>query len=104
MSRTSKAPPSPRASELSLPTIQEEPMTFSVVVPEGFGPGSKLQQEMPNGQDLDLTVPEGVPPGSVLTLTLDPATGGWRCVAEPPAGAAPSPPEATLDSPLSVSV
>merc|ERR1719482_1168373 len=53
------------------------------MVPEGAVPGTKLQCSAPDGQELRLTVPDGVPPGSVMTLTQDPITKGWKCMAEP---------------------
>lgn len=62
---------------------QQEPLTVSLVVPEGVGPGMKLQYDAPDGQELRLTVPDGVPPGSVMTLTQDPVTKQWKCMAEP---------------------
>mmetsp|Transcript_15560 Transcript_15560/g.34632 ORF Transcript_15560/g.34632 Transcript_15560/m.34632 type:complete len:548 (-) Transcript_15560:58-1701(-) len=78
--------------------VVEEPVRVSMVVPEGAMPGTKLQYSAPDGQELRLTVPEGVPPGSVMTLTQDPVTGQWKCMAEPvedpedAQAAAPAPP------------
>lgn len=64
-------------------TLREEPFTISMTVPEGAAPGTKLQCSAPDGQELRLTVPDGVPPGSVMTLTRDPVSKGWKCMAEP---------------------
>lgn len=69
---------------------EEEPQIVSMVVPEGATPGTKLQYAAPDGQELRLTVPEGVPPGSIMTLTQDPVSKQWKCMAEP--GEAQSPP------------
>jgi len=69
----------------------------SMVVPDGAAPGTKLTYVAPDGQELRLTVPEGVPPGSVMTLTQDPSTKQWKCMAEPaepPGGAGEIPPQA----------
>jgi hypothetical protein len=82
------------------PVYEAEPMQVKLQVPEGAGPGYKLQYVAPDGQELRLTVPEGVPPGSIMTLTQDPATKQWKCMAEPadqppsPAPAAYEPPQA----------
>lgn len=72
-------------NEASVETVEcrEEPLTVTMAVPEGAGPGTKLQYKAPDGQELRLTVPEGVPPGSVLTLKQDPRTKAWKCMAEP---------------------
>eukprot|EP00443_Scrippsiella_acuminata_P088332 CAMPEP_0115448830 /NCGR_PEP_ID=MMETSP0271-20121206/40688_1 /TAXON_ID=71861 /ORGANISM="Scrippsiella trochoidea, Strain CCMP3099" /LENGTH=156 /DNA_ID=CAMNT_0002874953 /DNA_START=122 /DNA_END=588 /DNA_ORIENTATION=- len=67
------------------------PASFTVVVPEDAVPGAPLKHTTPDGKELDLVVPAGVPPGSVLTLTQDPATGGWSCTAEPSSPSRPSP-------------
>jgi len=56
---------------------------LSLTVPRGAGPGAKLRCAAPDGQELRLTVPAGVPPGSLMTLTQDPVTRRWTCVAEP---------------------
>lgn len=63
--------------------LREEPLTMTMDVPLGATPGTKLQCNAPDGQELRLTVPEGVPPGSVMTLTQDPLTRQWKCMAEP---------------------
>eukprot|EP00927_Polykrikos_kofoidii_P008288 TRINITY_DN13433_c0_g4_i1.p1 TRINITY_DN13433_c0_g4~~TRINITY_DN13433_c0_g4_i1.p1 ORF type:complete len:583 (+),score=133.73 TRINITY_DN13433_c0_g4_i1:141-1889(+) len=60
-----------------------EEQRVSMVVPEGALPGTKLNCSAPDGQELRLTVPEGVPPGSIMTLTQDPVTKQWKCMAEP---------------------
>jgi len=57
------------------------PVSFSVTVPATAAPGSSLPFKTPDGRELDIVVPPGVSPGSVLTLTEDPVTGGWSCVA-----------------------
>jgi len=62
---------------------EEEPLIVELVVPDDAPPGTKLEYIAPDGQELRLTVPDGVPPGSIMTLTQDPATGAWRCMAEP---------------------
>lgn len=62
----------------------EDLLNMTVVVPEGAQPGMKLCCMAPDGQKLRLTVPEGVPPGSIMSLTQDPATKQWKCMAEPP--------------------
>jgi len=67
-----------------------------MVVPEGAVPGTKLQYAAPDGQELRLTVPDGVPPGSVMTLTQDPVSKQWRCMAEP---ADPEPAPAPVPQP-----
>jgi len=59
-------------------------MRFTMVVPDNAPSGTKLHCQAPDGQELRLTVPEGVPPGSVMTLTLEPGTKSWKCMAEPP--------------------
>jgi len=66
--------------------VEEEPVKVSMVVPEGAAPGMKLTYSAPDGQELRLTVPDGVPAGSVMTLTQDPVTKAWRCMAEPADG------------------
>jgi len=76
----------------AVPAMEEEPMTVTLVVPEGATPGTKLQHTAPDGQELRLTVPDGVPAGSVMTLTQDPVTKGWKCMAEPSEPAAPPAP------------
>jgi len=75
---------------------ENEPNTETFVVPEGATPGTKLMYNAPDGQELRLTVPDGVPPGSVMTLTQDPVTKQWKCMAEPPElpAADPEPPQA----------
>eukprot|EP00931_Biecheleriopsis_adriatica_P078576 TRINITY_DN5200_c0_g1_i2.p1 TRINITY_DN5200_c0_g1~~TRINITY_DN5200_c0_g1_i2.p1 ORF type:complete len:531 (-),score=104.09 TRINITY_DN5200_c0_g1_i2:108-1700(-) len=80
--------PAPEAAPLE---VEQEVITLRV--PEGALPGSKLQYKAPDGQELRLTVPEGVPPGSVMTLTQDPDTKQWKCMADP-ADAEPEPPAA----------
>merc|ERR1719410_2284369 len=67
--------------------VHEEPLKVSMVVPEGALPGTKLQYAAPDGQELRLTVPDGVPPGSLMTLTQDPVTKQWKCMAERVVGA-----------------
>jgi len=61
----------------------EEPPVIELYVPDDALPGTKLEWIAPDGQELRLTVPEGVPPGSLMTLSQDPATGKWKCMAEP---------------------
>jgi len=61
----------------------EEPMTFTIVVPQGMSPGMKLHHTAPDGQDLRLSIPENVSPGSLLTLMQDPVNKTWSCSAEP---------------------
>eukprot|EP00747_Dinoflagellata_sp_TGD_P103014 gnl/TRDRNA2_/TRDRNA2_168831_c2_seq2.p1 gnl/TRDRNA2_/TRDRNA2_168831_c2~~gnl/TRDRNA2_/TRDRNA2_168831_c2_seq2.p1 ORF type:complete len:402 (+),score=68.89 gnl/TRDRNA2_/TRDRNA2_168831_c2_seq2:79-1284(+) len=73
---------------------QEQKMTM--VVPDGATPGTKLSCTAPDGQELRLTVPDGVPPGSVMTLTQDPASKAWKCMAEP---VDPDPPPAYQHQP-----
>lgn len=70
--------------------FEEEPLRVSMVVPEGALPGTKLQYTAPDGQELRLTVPDGVPPGSVMTLTQDPMSKAWKCMAEPAEPPAPA--------------
>lgn len=59
-----------------------EPLVITIVVPDEAVPGMKLVYAAPDGQELSLTVPPNVGPGSLMTLTQDPATRVWRCVAE----------------------
>jgi len=59
-----------------------EPLVITIVVPDEAVAGTKLVYSAPDGQELSLTVPPNVPPGSLMTLTQDPATRVWRCVAE----------------------
>ncbi|CAJ1394341.1 unnamed protein product [Effrenium voratum] len=70
----------PEAAQDCIPVEEQE---ITLTVPAIAQPGMKLQYRTPDGQELRLTVPEGVPPGSVLTLTQDPATKQWKCMAEP---------------------
>merc|ERR1719410_2237112 len=70
--------------------VHEEPVKVSMTVPEGALPGTKLQYAAPDGQELRLTVPDGVPPGSLMTLTQDPVTKQWKCMAEPVESPVPS--------------
>lgn len=76
-----------------------EPLVVSLVVPEGVAPGAKLQYDAPDGQELRLTVPPGVPPGSVMTLTQDPVTKQWKCMAEPADGQEGMPPPQQQEQP-----
>eukprot|EP00811_Abedinium_folium_P016600 NODE_2553_length_2190_cov_4.013088.p1 GENE.NODE_2553_length_2190_cov_4.013088~~NODE_2553_length_2190_cov_4.013088.p1 ORF type:complete len:657 (+),score=176.93 NODE_2553_length_2190_cov_4.013088:280-1971(+) len=62
----------------------EGPLSMTMVVPEKAMAGMKLRCTAPDGQELRLTVPDGVPPGSVMTLTQDPISKQWKCMAEPP--------------------
>merc|ERR1712137_901965 len=71
--------PSPTQME----ETQEDALVMTTVVPELAVAGTKLRCTAPDGQELRLTVPEGVPPGSVMTLTLDPVSRQWKCMAEP---------------------
>lgn len=75
-------PGGPNMQNVVYATI-EEPLTMTVVVPERATAGMKMRCTVPDGQELRLTVPEGVPPGSVMTLTQDPETKQWKCMAEP---------------------
>jgi hypothetical protein len=67
----------PRAVE------EQQEQVITLTVPDGAVAGTKLQYSAPDGQELRLTVPEGVPAGSVMTLTQDPVTKQWQCMAEP---------------------
>jgi len=61
----------------------EEPVSFTIAVPQGMQPGMKLHHTAPDGQDLRLSIPDNVAPGSLLTLTQDPVNKTWSCTAEP---------------------
>lgn len=64
---------------------QEELLSMTMVVPDRATAGMKLRCTALDGQELRLTLPEGVPAGSVMTLTQDPESKIWKCMAEPTA-------------------
>jgi len=72
----------PSQEEERLVEVQAE-FTVTLTVPDNATPGTKLQYKAPDGQELRLTVPEGVPPGSIMSLTQDPVSKQWKCMAEP---------------------
>jgi len=73
----------PQIDEPLSPVLQGEPVTISMVVPREAVAGIRLRCAAPDGTELCLTLPEGVPPGSRMTVSRDPVTGAWKCVAEP---------------------
>lgn len=73
----------PGAGSPSGEIAKPEPLQLTVIVPEGAVAGVKLACIAPNGQELRLTLPTGVPVGSVMTLTQDPETKAWSCMADP---------------------
>jgi len=77
----------PRAMKIKDDCPNQDPshageMSIGLTVPDGVGPGDKLEYCAPDGQDLRLTIPEGVGAGSTMTLMQDPFTGEWSCIAE----------------------
>jgi len=96
------APADAAPQEFIAENMSTEPNQVRMTVPEGALPGTKLQCSAPDGQELRLTVPDGVPPGSVLTLTQDPESKAWKCMAEPadePPSPSPVAPSATYSAP-----
>lgn len=81
----------PADAQMQLQQEVQAPLVGSIIVPEGFVAGMKLQYTASDGQELRLTVPEGVPPGSVMTLTQDPFTKQWKCMASPAEPSAENP-------------
>lgn len=77
------SPPNSHSTYDAMDIGSREPLVVELVVPHDAGPGTKLEYVAPDGQELRLTVPDGVPPGSIMTLTQDPQTLVWRCMAEP---------------------
>lgn len=76
-----------------------EPLVITIVVPDEAAAGNKLVYAAPDGQELSLTVPPNVPPGSLMTLTQDPVTRVWRCVAEEALDSGPAAPVAPFAAP-----
>ena len=51
--------------------LQPRPQTFTVIVPQGCGPGMQLQVRAPNtGQVMTVIIPQGVGPGMQFGVPL----------------------------------